>query len=139
MAQKDDPRQPIDFATLALKPSPNQALVLPAGFASTAEPHVTSPVFPVPAERLVELVRETALAQPRTKLIASHAAKRQMTFVQRSALFRFPDYVTIEAMPAGEGQSAAAFYSRSRYGYSDLGVNRKRVQAWLAALEAATE
>jgi len=54
--------------------------------------------------------------------------------VQRSALFRFPDTVSIEVIPLGDSRSTLAIYSRSTYGYSDLGVNRKRIERWLARL-----
>ena len=61
-----------------------------------------------------------------------------LTLVQRTALLRFPDYidVAIQPAPGGNGDgSTIAIYSRSRFGYSDLGVNRKRVEDWMAALE----
>jgi uncharacterized protein (DUF1499 family) len=35
------------------------------------------------------------------------------------------------------GSARLVLWSRSVYGQSDLGVNRKRVAAWLAALGAA--
>ena len=34
------------------------------------------------------------------------------------------------------GQSTLSIYSRSIYGLNDLGVNRARVETWLAALRA---
>ena len=55
--------------------------------------------------------------------------------MQRSRLFRFPDYITAEAMET-DGGSALAIYSRAVIGYSDIGVNRKRIMAWLDALSA---
>jgi uncharacterized protein (DUF1499 family) len=57
-----------------------------------------------------------------------------MTYVQRSRFWGFPDYVSVRAVDLGDGSSALAIFSRSRYGASDLGVNRARVDAWLARL-----
>jgi uncharacterized protein (DUF1499 family) len=48
----------------------------------------------------------------------------------------YPDIVVAEAAVV-EGGTGLWLYSRSLIGYSDLGVNRARVMAWLAALEAA--
>ena len=56
------------------------------------------------------------------------------TYVQRSAWMRFPDYISVRALPAGDKRATLAVFSRSRYGASDLGVNAKRVSAWLAAI-----
>ena len=49
----------------------------------------------------------------------------------------FPDAISIRLMPEGAGTKLEIF-SRSRYGYSDLGVNAARVAAWIAALETQT-
>lgn len=126
-----------DFKTLRLSPKPNQHLVLPDGYPAAAAPHARSPVFPVDPDRLAAAVKQVALAEPRTKLLSGDDAARRYEFVQRSAVFRFPDFVSVEVVTAGEGRSALAVYSRSRVGYSDFGVNRKRVDRWLAATEAA--
>jgi uncharacterized protein (DUF1499 family) len=55
--------------------------------------------------------------------------------VARSALFNFPDLITVQVTPSTSGGSTLIVYSRSAYGQSDLGVNRKRVDTWLAALQ----
>jgi uncharacterized protein (DUF1499 family) len=46
----------------------------------------------------------------------------------------FPDTIQFKIIPR-EGGSALVLYSASRYGSSDFGVNRKRVEAWLSVLE----
>jgi len=53
---------------------------------------------------------------------------------QKSALFRFADDIDVQAIPVDGGKSALAIYSRSRVGYSDLGVNRKRIERWLSQI-----
>ncbi len=67
-----------------------------------------------------------------------------VTYVQRSWLFGFPDYITVRFVPAGSFEDGTAgstlvIFSRSRLGQSDLGVNEKRVTAWLAELEMAID
>lgn len=52
------------------------------------------------------------------------------TWIARTALMRYPDYVSIRIIPEGEGTRIVAF-SRSRFGYGDRGVNRARLARWL--------
>lgn len=53
------------------------------------------------------------------------------TYVQRSRLMGYPDVLSFRVIPNGDG-SRITFWSRSRFGQSDLGVNRQRVDALLA-------
>lgn len=132
---------PLDFSTLTLSWRPNQYLVLPPGYLAAARAHRESPVFALAPSALVDAVRRIALAEPRTTLIATRRDANQLEFVQRSRLFRFPDTITVEALPIVSGPSGAersglAIYSRARYGIRDFGVNRARVERWLVALSA---
>ncbi|GAB4269206.1 MAG: DUF1499 domain-containing protein [Pararhodobacter sp.] len=52
------------------------------------------------------------------------------TWIARTRLMRYPDYVSIRLTPEGEGTRIRAF-SRSRFGYGDGGVNRARLRRWL--------
>jgi uncharacterized protein (DUF1499 family) len=124
--------QPIDMQRIERPASPNTALAGPAGFAPP--PDVVTPIYQMPAARLYEAVRAVAAAQPRTFLAADYAAERQTDWVVRSAVFNFPDLVTAQIADAGPDTSTVVLYSRSVYGRSDLGVNRQRLNTWLAAL-----
>jgi uncharacterized protein (DUF1499 family) len=126
---------PTDLTRIVRPASPNSALVGPP--ASDPAPDIAAPVLPVPPEALGEAVRRVALAQPRTFLLAEYPDQRQLHFVARSALLNFPDVVAVQVLPA-EGGSTLVLYSRSLYGYSDFGVNRRRAETWLAALRVAT-
>lgn len=68
-------------------------------------------------------------ASPRVKRLAGSLEEGRITWVVRSAFWGFPDYVTAEAGPQG-----LSVWSRLRYGRSDLGVNRARLEAWFARL-----
>lgn len=124
----------MDFATLALSWRPNQFLVLPAGYEAQAKAHATSPAFARTPDQVLDALKRIALAEPRTALLAEDRAARQVAFVQKSRTFRFPDYVTVEAVPLAGGETALAIYSRAKYGIRDFGVNCARVERWLGAL-----
>jgi uncharacterized protein (DUF1499 family) len=126
--------QPVDFATLRLPASPNTCLAAPPGFPNA---HLTTPPLPADADRAFEVIRNLPAERfPRTYPLAAWPERRQAQWVVRSALANFPDIVAAEIAsgPAGTG---LFLYSRSLLGWSDFGVNRKRVQAWIAAIEAA--
>lgn len=123
----------IDFATLELATSPNQYLVCAAELCQ-AEANRAPPSFDVPAVSLREAWFQVVSEEPRVRLVESDDDLLQYAFVQRSAVFRFPDRITVRFLPLADGRSTLAVYSRSIYGYSDLGVNRRRVERWLTAL-----
>lgn len=68
-------------------------------------------------------------AEPRTEVLAGSVESGMVTYVTRSRVFGFPDYTTV----AQRGDSLA-IHARLRYGRSDMGVNKARVERWLAAL-----
>lgn len=81
-------------------------------------------------------VDAVAAAEARTSVVAdSRDDLGYVTYVQRSAFFGFPDYITI-AVDDVDGQTRLSVFSRSRLGQSDLGVNERRVEAWVRAIEA---
>jgi uncharacterized protein (DUF1499 family) len=122
-----------DFAAPKLTDKPNQYLLCPPDLCG-AVAHGQSPVFQVPVEKLHRRWRLMLAALPSVKILAQYDDGRQMDYVQRSARFRFPDIVTVRFIATAPAQSTLAVYSRSVYGRSDFGVNRARVEAWLARL-----
>jgi uncharacterized protein (DUF1499 family) len=125
----------MDFKTFKLTRKPNQYLVAPDGFCENAKAHKEAPVFQCEAQALEDAFADVALAEPRVTRKPSDDGQRD--FVQRSALMRFPDTITFEAIELGDGTSTCAIYSRSSIGHSDLGVNKKRIDDWLQKLAAA--
>lgn len=125
----------IDFARLRLRRTPNQYLVAPRGM--TADPpHRQAPVFDRTVDVLAGDFRRYALAQPRVKMIDASPDGRDIELMQRSRVFRFPDFISARFVPLEDGRSTLIVYSRAKYGRRDFGVNRKRIDAWLAALGA---
>ena len=119
----------VDFEDLKLTDKPNQFLMCPPHICSG---HADSPVFDVSADELRERWREVISAQPRVELLAEDG--QQFDYVQRSARFRFPDIITVRFISVPPSKSTLVIYSRSVYGKSDFGVNRKRIEAWLLAI-----
>ena len=72
---------------------------------------------------------EIILATPRTQLLAGSIKEGRRTYITRTALFGFPDYTTIERRG-----DALVVFGRLRFGASDLGVNAKRLDAWMSQL-----
>ena len=128
---------PLSFATLERTGRPNDFLAAPEGFAG-GKPDLVSPVYAVSAEALLEIAREVLSEQPRTELLASFAAERQLALEQRSALFGFRDSIWLQAVE-NENGSSLLIYSRSNVGYWDIGANRGRVESWLGAIGKAVE
>lgn len=130
----------------AAKPSTPNSYRAGAGPAALFDQDV--PVYPVDAVTLSAAWDRMIDQQPRVSVVADDrepvgetgAIEGIVTYVQRSALFGFPDYITVRFVSAtapldGGSASTLVVFSRSRLGQSDLGVNEKRVTAWLAALE----
>ena len=109
-------------------------LACPPGYCPVAEA-ITSPVFPLPWERLREYWVEVISGEKRMETIVAAPDSRRFVYIQHSPTFRFPDIITVEFVELGLDHSSIAIYSRSRYGYYDFEKNRKRVTKWLALLQ----
>ena len=125
---------PVDWATLTRHATPNDALVCPASHCPNARPDQEPKVYPLAPADLLARVKRVALAEPDTKeLPGAPDRERGARFVQYTRLMRYPDTIDVDIIPAGEG-STLALYSRSLVGRKDFGVNRARLQRWLAAV-----
>jgi len=129
----------INFRELVLKSSPNQYLVAPEGLCQRDKPHRLSPVYDGSVEALRDRFLDVVRRQPRIEELPreKRRAPLQYEFVQRTALLRFPDFISVRFIKLSEKTSGLAIYSRSKYGYSDLGANRARIDDWLDQLDGA--
>lgn len=125
----------IAFETLVLKSSPNQHLVAPEGLCRNATPHQAAKRYDVPVADLTRAFLDMIADQPRVERLEMDESLGQYEFVQRSRFFRFPDVITIRFLPLEVDTSTLAIYSRSKVGYGDFGVNRRRVEMWLEQME----
>jgi len=64
--------------------------------------------------------------------IAGSAAEGFVTYVVRSTLMGYPDAISVRLTAEGDATRLEIF-SRSRFGYSDMGVNAARADRWIAA------
>ena len=92
------------------------------------------PVFATDPATLLSAFDEIVRATPRSKALFEDAPNGRATYVTRSALLGFPDYTSVKAVPEAGG-AALMIWARQRFGVADMGVNRKRVETWMAALE----
>lgn len=114
----------VDPLTVTKPGKPNHWLMAPGGDA---------PAFAValPPEQTAAQIDALALATPRTKRLTGQGA--HVTYVTRSRLWGFPDYTSIAITPTATGSQITAF-ARARFGYSDMGVNRVRLEDWTVRL-----
>jgi hypothetical protein len=79
------------------------------------------------ADALAALDR-AAMGTPRTSRLAGSLEEGRITWLSRSRLWAFPDYITAELLPDG-----VVVHGRLRFGGDDLGVNAARLSRWIAA------
>ena len=122
--------------------NPAQWHVAPADVIPPSSPNFAlrvgadAPVFAhspeVVADRLAIVAQDAG-----AKIIAGSPQSGHVSYVVHSRIMEFPDAISIRLLPEGQGTRVEIF-SRSRYGYSDMGVNAARVAAWIAAIDAQT-
>ncbi len=100
-------------------------------------PHAQSTDFSSGAVRVIpgdaevmQQVDAVLRALPRTQVLAGSVEAGRITYVTRSAVFGFPDMTTVEAW---DGQ--IRMFARLRFGVSDLGVNRERLERVITMLQ----
>lgn len=99
-----------------------------------SEGDATAPIFRASPPEVLAAFDRIALSEPRVTRLAGSVAEGQVTYIQRSKLWGFPDYITALAIPA-DGGSTLAVWSRLRFGRSDMGVNRARVENWVGRMD----
>lgn len=77
---------------------------------------------------------QIATSAPRTKLLAGSVEDGMATYVTRTKVIGFPDYTT-----ARQDGDLLKVYARLRFGRSDLGVNKARIDRWLSQMPKAPE
>lgn len=128
------PDEVIDFGARGSAGRHNTFASCPPHFCAPSG-DVQSPVFDMGWDRLRDYWVELIGAQKRVEQVAEDSERHRLTYIQRSPVLRFPDIVTVEFVPLGDGRSSLAIDSRSRYGRSDFGVNHRRVTSWMNLLE----
>ena len=129
--------QPVDFRSLEKASTPNRWLLAPSGLCRQAEPDASPPVFGTVSEELFQALRQVVVTDlASTSEVVVDEASLGLRFTAQVPVFGFKDDVDALVLPRGEGSSTVAVYSRSRVGYGDFGVNRRRVDDLLRRLRA---
>lgn len=120
----------VDPETVDRTGRPNQYLVRD-GMGADASPHV----FATDPATLAAAFDRVAMGTGDVTRLAGDPAGLRMTYVARTKLMAYPDYVSVRAVER-DGGAALLVYSRSRFGRSDLGVNKARIRSWMKRLAA---
>jgi len=123
---------PLDVSTIETDAFSATALETPNYFINSDE----EGGFNLDADELAQGIQTIIMATPRMKQVSITADGRNQTYVARSAVFGFPDFISVSIKGNSDGSSSVKLFSRSRFGYSDLGVNKRRVLGWLADIRA---
>ncbi len=92
------------------------------------------PLLCLAPQKAIEYVEEELVKLPRVKVVSRTADYLHLTF--RSLIFQFVDDVEFQI---DLDSNLLHFRSASRWGYSDLGVNRRRMQQITELLLALEE
>lgn len=77
-------------------------------------------------EAMMAQLERIILSTSRTEKLAGSVEEGRVTYITRSKWMGFPDYTTVQLVDGD-----IELYARLRFGRSDLGVNKARVDAWL--------
>lgn len=127
----------VDFERLERRGTPNDALACPAGTCGGARVDIVPPVFAIDARALRAAFAQAIAAEPNLTRVAADETAGTERYVQRSALFGYPDTIVVRYLDLPGARSTLVLYSRSQLGRSDLGANKARLERWLARLSAA--
>jgi uncharacterized protein (DUF1499 family) len=107
-------------------PCPQRIVLVPKGARAAC-------LFSLTPQQVLDKLEAIALTSPRTLHLAGNAHEGRITWISRSFLMGYPDYITAEVTPTAQGTRLDIF-SRQRFGQSDLGVNAARLKDWLSQL-----
>lgn len=135
-----EPQAFSDVLTLETTGKPNEAFVLPPGKAlkdsAPSGALITSPAFASPRAALLEKAAAYMTGVLNGAELFRGETGAKAVYCVRSKVMRYPDMVYIQAVEgAAPDSSFLQAYSHSVVGYSDLGVNAKRLNALVNALQ----
>lgn len=126
-----------DRSSPARAPRPNDALLCTPGLCDGVEVDTELPEYAGSPERLIaeidEAMRTSGEIYRRVDDSADPATARYVTW---TPVMRFPDTSSFEAVPLDDGHVGLVAYGRAQIGYSDRGVNRRRLERIVGRLQA---
>ncbi len=104
------PNWHLDPLTAPTPSTPNSYRIAPAG--EGVDRDADAPTFTVSVAELAAAFDAVALGDDRVEVLAGSASDGFVTYVQRSAFFAFPDYMSVRFIEADGGGSTLAVFSR---------------------------
>ncbi len=95
-----------------------------------------APRYHVDADTVLEAFSDIARSRWNVLLAEGSVDEGMLTFVSRSPVFGFRDYITVKAVDESGGAKLSVF-ARPRFDVYDWGVNARRLDRWLGELEQA--
>ena len=119
--------------TAKLEPCPDKPnCVSTQADSSDSEHYMPALAYSADSQEVLATVEAVLLGMPRSKLKSKTNTRIHITF--RSRIFRFVDDVEVVLDDANK---QLHFRSAARMGYSDIGVNRKRMTEFVSKLKEA--
>lgn len=118
----------VDPRAIAKPSKPNNWLIRPVG-GDARPPHYRAEVAD-----LVAAIEAAAAAMGDMTRIAGTPESGHLTYISRTKWMGFPDFTTFRVYSTDDGVSFAAL-ARARFGQSDMGNNRARLDAMLALID----
>jgi hypothetical protein len=118
------------FGGFTPPPAQPHYLACPQNYCLTTPDEVT-PLIPVPADRMRDIVRRTLDGQPRAELVSSANEGLRLVYRQGTSI------VTVDIVDADDGVSALAIYSQSEAG--DRAADRAMVRRLLDTIGRAAQ
>ena len=94
-----------------------------------------APRYPATAEEVLRAFRKIALADRGVHVVEGSIDEGMITFVARSKIMGFRDFITVKAVDEGKDLAKLAILARPRINSYDWGVNAARLDRWLQEME----
>lgn len=93
-----------------------------------------APRFPASTSDVLTEIRRIATQDRGVRVVEGSVDEGMITFVARSKVFGFRDFITVKAVEEFGGTKLSVL-ARPRFNVYDWGVNAKRLDRWLLELE----
>ena len=124
-----------DFDNAPRSRTPNDALACTPGLCGSEPDIEVGESSETPAALVAAIIRRVAQGSRPFERVDDGRDPGYARFVVRSPLMRFPDTVDIEAVELANGRTGLRAYARAQLGKSDVGNNRKRLEAIVSRID----
>lgn len=121
-----------DFAAARRSAKPNDALACTPGLCGTKPDFELTVQDETPEALIARIAIAIAYDFPQAVRVDDRKNPRHLRYITYSPLMRYPDTTTIEAASLPDGRTGLRAYAKAQLGSGDFGMNRKRLETWLA-------